>query len=699
MIIDMAAVPNVTARGRAPVARVSDSKLWWTAAAVGALACVAYGVIPAEHDLLRGVIIFPATEAAAIAAVVYGVHRHRPHAPAAWLLLAGGFASWLIGDLIWGVHIVRNQEPSPSIADLFYLSGYPLMGAGLLVAVRRRRDFVDARATLDTALVTVVGLLLTWIILVRPLVVDDTLGAWETYVSCIYPVGDLLLLCITTRFLLGASWNVLALRLLTFGLAATLVGDALFNLEEAGRIRPISFDDTVLLVGVVCVGLAGLHHTMTSLTEEQGQPSDADGPGRLALLLAICLAPVAVLIVQDARDAYLYISAVTASLILIAVLTVARFTSITNRALRAVERETVLSEYAEELLRSHDRDALFALAEQKANELLRPNGRAVLVADPQDAPDDRYAFRAPVQVRGEQVAELVADAGPLTIRQADDSLEQIATELSLALERELLLDSEREHATALAEQNERLLEVDRMKDAFVSSVSHELRTPLTSMIGYLEILRGPAGVDLSETQRAKFLEIVDRNSHRLNKLIEDILVTSRMDSGRFKLVQEEVDLGALVSERAESIRTTAEQSNVVVRLEVAEQLPSLTADPMRLGQVIDNLLSNAVKFTTDGGTVGVTVTGDDGTLQLTVSDTGVGIPEDEVGRLFERFYRASTATEIQGTGLGLSISKGIIEAHGGTITVASELGIGSTFTVSLPIRSPLASEPATEAAA
>jgi len=225
----------------------------------------------------------------------------------------------------------------------------------------------------------------------------------------------------------------------------------------------------------------------------------------------------------------------------------------------------------------------------------------------QSAPDHEYALRLPVQVRGEQVAELDVDGGRLLIRQARESLETVASELSLALERELLLASERKNAAELAAQNERLLEVDKMKDAFVSSVSHELRTPLTSMIGYLEILRGPAGVDLSETQRAKFLEIVDRNSHRLNKLIEDILVTSRMDSGRFKLLPEEIDLGTLVSERAESIRTTAEHGNVAVRLDVAEHLPSLTADPMRLGQVIDNLLSNAVKFTSDGGIVGVRV--------------------------------------------------------------------------------------------
>jgi signal transduction histidine kinase len=231
-----------------------------------------------------------------------------------------------------------------------------------------------------------------------------------------------------------------------------------------------------------------------------------------------------------------------------------------------------------------------------------------------------------------------------------------------------------------ARTNQELRELDRMKDHFVSGVSHELRTPLTSMLGYLEIvLDGEVG-ELNDEQR-HFLGIIDRNCHRLAELIDDILFMSRLDSGRFQLERTGVDLDALVAERVESIKPAAEKKRVRIHLEVAGDASRLCADASRLTQVVDNLLSNAVKFTPAGGDVFVTVA----TTQLEVRDTGVGIPEGEAQRMFERFFRASTAQHIQGTGLGLSIAKAIVEAHGGTISFRSSEGAGTTFTVDLPL--------------
>jgi signal transduction histidine kinase len=223
-----------------------------------------------------------------------------------------------------------------------------------------------------------------------------------------------------------------------------------------------------------------------------------------------------------------------------------------------------------------------------------------------------------------------------------------------------------------------------MKDFFVSGVSHELRTPLTSMLGYLEILRDGEAGELSDEQE-HFLEIIDRNCHRLYHLIDDILFLSRVDGGRFQLERSSVDLDALVTERVESIRPAAEKKRVEVRLDTTDGGVRLWADASRLTEVVDNLLSNAVKFTPEGGDVFVTVATSDETTHLEVRDTGVGIPEDEAGRLFERFFRASTAQNIQGTGLGLSITKSIVEAHGGTISVQSSVGVGTTITVDLPV--------------
>jgi signal transduction histidine kinase len=273
------------------------------------------------------------------------------------------------------------------------------------------------------------------------------------------------------------------------------------------------------------------------------------------------------------------------------------------------------------------------------------------------------------------------------LRRVRDSLTTVAAQLSLALERNQLLAVEREAAEALSEQNERLRELDRMKDTFVSSVSHELRTPLTSMIGYLEILTDGEAGELNDEQ-ARFLGIVDRNCHRLKDLIDDILFTARLDSGHFTFERELLALGDLVAKHVESIRAAAAAKGVAVVLAVNDDLGLIEGDEMRLGQLLDNLLSNAVKFTPPGGTVAIDVVGRDGMVRVEISDNGIGMPAEDLDRLFERFFRASTARAVQGTGLGLSIAKAITEAHGGTIGVRSEVDVGTTFVVDLPLAEP-----------
>src|SRR5262249_19511374 len=158
------------------------------------------------------------------------------------------------------------------------------------------------------------------------------------------------------------------------------------------------------------------------------------------------------------------------------------------------------------------------------------------------------------------------------------------------------------HARTIQE----LRELDEMKDLFVSGVSHELRTPLTSMLGYLEILLGGEVGELNDEQE-HFLEIIDRNAHRLTDLINDILFMSRLDSGRFQLEKGHVNLGELVAGRVESIRPMAEKKHVALHLESSGDDKELCADDSRLTQVVDNLLSNAVKFTPQNGDVFVTV--------------------------------------------------------------------------------------------
>jgi signal transduction histidine kinase len=233
----------------------------------------------------------------------------------------------------------------------------------------------------------------------------------------------------------------------------------------------------------------------------------------------------------------------------------------------------------------------------------------------------------------------------------------------------------------LSYQNEQLVELDRLKDEFVSSVSHELRTPLTSISGYVELLKE----DESDDERRNYLSIVERNSERLLGLVSDLLFTARLQDGRLQLEREEVDMHALVREAVESARPRADAASVDLQVE-AVSVPVALGERVRLAQLLDNLISNGVKFTPAGGHVRVTLGVAAGMIRLEVSDSGIGISEAERERLFERFFRSQSALErqIQGTGLGLYISKAIVEAHGGRIGVSSEVGKGTTFVVELP---------------
>ncbi|MFE9648662.1 ATP-binding protein [Streptomyces sp. NPDC006365] len=246
------------------------------------------------------------------------------------------------------------------------------------------------------------------------------------------------------------------------------------------------------------------------------------------------------------------------------------------------------------------------------------------------------------------------------------------------------------HTALLYKQETHLVEklraLDKAKSDFLSTVSHELRTPLTSIVGYIELLKDEDTGPLTEPQQ-HMLDVVDRNANRLRALIEDLLTLSRIESGVFGSRKGPVDLCRLVASAADAIRPAAGAASVTVETHLPSRPLVLEADSDQLDRVLMNLLSNAVKFTPEGGKVTVRADAHDSEAVLSVSDTGIGIPAAEQERLFQRFFRASNATDaaIPGTGLGLTIVHTIVANHGGEIEVNSEEGRGTTFTALLPI--------------
>jgi len=294
----------------------------------------------------------------------------------------------------------------------------------------------------------------------------------------------------------------------------------------------------------------------------------------------------------------------------------------------------------------------------------------------------------PIRCRGETYGRLYLTEKEGGFDTEDEALVTIlAAEAGVAIENARLYAESVAQRARLADQNERLLELDRMKDEFVALVSHELRTPLTSILGYLElVLEGDAG-EVTEEQR-QFLSVVERNSQRLLRLVGDLLLIAQIEAGKLTLQYGVVDLAKLARDCVEAARPRADEKGVDLVLDTGP-VPALSGDRVRLAQLLDNLVSNAIKFTPEGGRVTVGLAREDGHALLAVSDTGIGIPPDEQARLFERFFRTSGATKraIQGTGLGLAITKAIAEAHGGEISLESAENVGTTFRIVLPLES------------
>jgi len=230
-----------------------------------------------------------------------------------------------------------------------------------------------------------------------------------------------------------------------------------------------------------------------------------------------------------------------------------------------------------------------------------------------------------------------------------------------------------------------LRKLERVRRDFVANVSHEFRTPLTAIQGFAETLL--AGAMDDPQNRGRFLEIILEHSRRLARLTEDLLMLSKMDADRLEFETRRIPIGPFIDSCIETAQPRARDKDLRLSVKVAEKIPDIAGDRRRLTEVLQNLLDNAIQYTPAGGQITVSAGVADSAVVFTVSDTGIGIPQTEQPRIFERFYRVDVARsrQVGGTGLGLAIAKHLVEGHGGRIWVESEIGHGSQFHFSVPI--------------
>jgi two-component system, OmpR family, sensor histidine kinase VicK len=249
--------------------------------------------------------------------------------------------------------------------------------------------------------------------------------------------------------------------------------------------------------------------------------------------------------------------------------------------------------------------------------------------------------------------------------------------------------TDRKHAelaseAALRAQQAAIAELERLdqsKTRFLSTISHEFRTPLTAIIGYSELLAS----SISDPGIAEDAAIIHREASRLNRLVDDILLVDRVDAGQMSLKMSPVDVNSLIREVVATFRPLTDSHRFPLDLDPS--LRTIDGNPDRLAQAITNLISNAVKYSPAGGPVAIATRNDDDDIMISVRDEGIGIAREDLSRIFDRFERVETgiAGRIAGTGLGLSIVEEIASLHGGRLWAESELGLGSTFYLALPV--------------
>jgi signal transduction histidine kinase len=237
-------------------------------------------------------------------------------------------------------------------------------------------------------------------------------------------------------------------------------------------------------------------------------------------------------------------------------------------------------------------------------------------------------------------------------------------------------------------QNVQLKKLDGVKTDFLNTTSHELRTPVASIKGYIQMLLKQTLGEITEEQK-KALEVLLRNTNRLDHLIQDILDISRLESGTMKFITEKTDATKMIKEIAETMQVSADLKRIKINSDIQKGIPDLMIDQERIKQVLMNLVDNAIKFSPDGSMIQIKARKEKEDVVFEVQDFGRGIPKNKQKKIFERFYQVDSGIDRKfgGVGLGLTISKKIIDTYGGQIWVDSTLGKGSSFKFSVPLQS------------
>jgi PAS domain S-box-containing protein len=655
-------------------------------------------------DLGEAVAAFVATLSCGLAAT-----RNAGRTRVAWLLFAASTFSWGAGEVVWSVYQVGLgvAVPFPSAADAGFLLAVPLAIAGVFAFTSSpQRLATRGQSVLSGAIVALSLLFIAWESGLGRVYETSSQGFAGQAIGLAYPVGDIITGTVLVVALQRARRaDIGRLGLLLGGLAFTALADSAFAyLNANGTYGALgSVLDSGWVLGFLLIALAPLWPGAASRYQA------ADGPiqlWQLALPWAAVLAGAVVVIVQAASGQNLD-----------------RFATVLAGGLGVLFVASHVLSHRDSLEMLHKSRTSEAQVERRSkllDEILShaPLGIAragvdmnVIDVNPRMAallrttPDKMIGTPVAKYLHPDEFARVYEVFQPLwkgavdTVESDSRAIRADGTEVWLhwsatgvrnslgriAYFLVMYEDTDAEHAAnqAAAAHLSGLERLNQLKSEFVSLVSHEFRTALVGISGFSEMIRDE---DVTLDEAKAYAGDINKESERLNRMINDMLDLDRIEAGRLTLHIESVDINEVLQAAAHRTRFTSETHKVICRF---DGNPVVRCDPDRVAQVAANLLGNAVKYSPEGGEITITtqLRGDE--IDVSVRDHGVGIAPEFMQKLFSRYERyEKTSGKILGTGLGLALAKQIVELHGGKISVSSEVGEGSDFHFTLPINGP-----------
>ncbi|SRR5216683_1684277 len=686
--------PRFTRFAAAGVLAVAVYVLWAGLQVGGGRATVAFEDV---SQLLAGVF-------AAISCVL-AARRASGHYRTAWWLLGASALSWSLGEVVWTVNEVgRGVAQFPSPADAGFLLAVPLEIAGILflsadpsAATNRMRAVVEG-ALFASALVFCLGTLG-----LDALFVNSRIDEASRYLAVAYPVSDVVVL---TVLITAFRQTIAAMRpvflLLLGAFAITLLSDSAFAYTELGS--QYGAVGTVLdvgwVAGFVLLGLAALWPVRPG-EAAGGQPVRIWQLGLpwIAMLMVIATVAYTGVIGRVSAKGLMWFALTFGGLFVISqILALNDFLGLLIRSRRAEaelsEQKALLNEVIDRaplgIARISDEFRFLAVNPRlcemlgsPAQVLVGSSMRPFLSDEEMEHAQERMARMrtgelTQVDVDGEM---LTADGRTLWVHRTVTPL--LGSEGRVNYYLVMFDDITEEHnADQAALANLAALEnLSRLKSEFMSMVSHEFRTALTGIQGYSELM---SSQEVSTDEVREFAGDINSDALRLNRMITEMLDLDRIESGRMTLHMASTDLNQILSDAVDRARMSTSRHEIVAHLD--PRLPRIEGDSDRLTQVVANLLTNAVKYAPDGGEILVSSRTQNGSVEVSVQDHGLGIPPEFVGRIFGRYerYEGDGKKQVVGTGLGLAIAHQIIQLHKGRIWVESTLGNGSTFRFTIP---------------